>query len=227
MQPYYGDMSIKMPYVRKKISTLLTLSAAAIALMLTSPMLFFNVLLQPVQAQTSMTFRTPAPTSGNLCTGDKANLTFDAQGTPSSSNPQHVDITSGTFQVTNSSSGQIMYSGSINDGSSASNVTGVGWVLDLRGDPNRFPNTPNVCAEQGDLIGISTLCSTAESNQIIVKSAVSHFGIFLGAVECSQGGGNTAMTGTTTTQDSDGDGIPDSSDKCTHNSNPKCFMEAT
>jgi hypothetical protein len=34
------------------------------------------------------------------------------------------------------------------------------------------------------------------------------------------------MTGTTTTtQDSDGDGIPDSSDKCIHNSNPRCFKE--
>jgi len=41
------------------------------------------------------------------------------------------------------------------------------------------------------------------------------FGDSKGAVECSsQGGGNTAhsMTGTTTQQDSDGDGIPDSSD---------------
>jgi hypothetical protein len=47
----------------------------------------------------------------------------------------------------------------------------------------------------------------------------------------SKGEGNTAssssMTGTNTTQnrDSDGDGIPDSSDKCTHNSNLRCFKE--
>ena len=54
-------------------------------------------------------------------------------------------------------------------------------------------------------------------------------------VECSssssssQGGGNTTSssmtTGTTTQQDRDGDGIPDSSDRCTHNSNPRCFKE--
>jgi hypothetical protein len=25
--------------------------------------------------------------------------------------------------------------------------------------------------------------------------------------------------------DGDGDGIPDSSDRCTHNSNPRCFKE--
>jgi hypothetical protein len=54
---------------------------------------------------------------------------------------------------------------------------------------------------------------------------------FRGPVECSKGEGSTAssssMTGTNTTQnrDSDGDGIPDSSDKCTHNSNLRCFKE--
>lgn len=197
---------------------------SAIALLLTSTLLLSNTLIQPAQAQTAMTFRTPQPASGNLCTTDKANLTFDAQGTPSSSNPQHVDITSGTFQVTNSSSGQIMYSGSIIDRSSASNVTGVGWVLDLRGDPNRFPNTPNNCAEPGDIIGISTLCRTAESNIINAVSAVSHFGIFRGAVECSQGVGSTTMTGTA--RDSDGDGIPDSSDRYTSNSNQRCYKES-
>jgi hypothetical protein len=46
----------------------------------------------------------------------------------------------------------------------------------------------------------------------------------------SKGEGNTAssssMTGTNTTaQNSDGDGIPDSSDRCTHNSNLRCFKE--
>ena len=52
---------------------------------------------------------------------------------------------------------------------------------------------------------------------------------FGGEVECSTGGGgNTAssssMTGTSA-QDSDGDGIPDSSDRCAHNSNHRCFKE--
>jgi hypothetical protein len=71
---------------------------------------------------------------------------------------------------------------------------------------------------------------------------------FQGAVECSssQGGGDTtaqpssspSMTGNTTQDrdrgsssdrddDSDGDRIPDSSDNCAHNSNPRCYKEAT
>lgn len=28
-------------------------------------------------------------------------------------------------------------------------------------------------------------------------------------------------------RDGDGDGIPDSTDNCSHNSNPRCFKEAT
>ncbi|MFL6522783.1 MAG: hypothetical protein ACJ71B_04815 [Nitrososphaera sp.] len=52
---------------------------------------------------------------------------------------------------------------------------------------------------------------------------------YYGTVECSssQGGGNTASSITGTAQDSDGDGISDSSDRCIHISNPRCFKEAT
>jgi hypothetical protein len=54
-------------------------------------------------------------------------------------------------------------------------------------------------------------------------------------VECSQGGGGTtqssssSMTGTTQDGDrgGDGDGVPDSSDRCANNSNPRYFKEAT
>jgi hypothetical protein len=88
-QPRYGNiMSIKIPYMRKKISTILTLFA--IALLLSSPLMFFNV-LQPVQAQTTLSFRTTqTEANGTLCTNDKATLTFEATGSPSSSNPQHA-----------------------------------------------------------------------------------------------------------------------------------------
>ena len=52
-----------LPYLRKKISTLLLLSAAAIALMLLSMLVHYALfnLLQPVQAQTPITFQTPIP----------------------------------------------------------------------------------------------------------------------------------------------------------------------
>ena len=55
-------------------------------------------------------------------------------------------------------------------------------------------------------------------------------------MQLRQGLSYSAMTATTTQdggsnsnngddRDSDGDGIPDSSDSCTHNSNPRCFKE--
>jgi hypothetical protein len=46
-----------------------------------------------------MTFRAATPASGYLCTNEKASLAFEAHGTASSSNPQHVAITSGTLPV--------------------------------------------------------------------------------------------------------------------------------
>jgi hypothetical protein len=61
-------------------------------------------------------------------------------------------------------------------------------------------------------------------------------GYFYGPVYCSIGGGNTAqpsfsssLTGTSQdkySKDGDGDGILDSSDRCTRNSNPRCIKEA-
>ncbi len=102
------------------------------------------------------------------------------------------------------------------------------------------------------MIMINTFCS-AYDIRLQDGSTGNDFADFRGLVECtssSQGGGGNAttttaqptssspVTGTTntntntntttnTTQDSDGDrdGIPDSSDKCTHNSNPRCFKE--
>jgi hypothetical protein len=215
---------IKIPHLREDASTLLTLSA--IALLLSSLLLPLSDFLQPVQAQTPVSFRTTEPAIGTLCTGPKdgAALTFDAQGT--FSDPQHARITSGTFQVTNSSSEQIMYSGLIHGGSFTNNTSG--GLIFIAGQPNHFPNTPHSCAAIGDALAITTSCSTADFNSIdITGSTVDNFGAFNGAVECSQGGGNTASSMTGTAQDSDGDGIPDSSDRCANNSNPRCYKEAT
>ena len=219
-----------IPYLRKNTSTFLALSAA-ILMLLSSTLVLSNLILQPVQVQTPLSFRTTEPAIGTLCTGPKdgAALTFDAQGT--FSDPPHARITSGTFQVTNSSSEQIMYSGLIHGGSFTNNTSG-GFIV-IAGQPNHFPNTPHSCAAIGDALAITTSCSTADFNSIdITGSTVDNFGDFTGAVECSKGGGNTASSMTGSTQDSDGDGdgdgdgIPDSSDRCANNSNPRCYKDA-
>ena len=220
MQPHYGNiMSIKIPYMRRKISTILTLSA--IALLLSSPLMFFNF-VQLVQAQTTLSFRTTQTgANGTLCTNDKATLTFEATGTPSSSNPQHAGITSGTFQVTNSS-GVILYSGNIHSGSFINNTSGGSLGLDY--EINR--SIKGACGSGGEILSLSTVCSTANFNDISIHGSTGYdFGDFSGAVECSRGGDTiSSMTGNA--QDSDGDGIPDSSDRCTHNSNHRCFRES-
>ena len=82
--------------------------------------------------------------------------------------------------------------------------------------------------ETGVQFAMLSECSGNSLNDISINYADNgiEFGDFKGAVECSsQGGGNTARSMTGTTQDSDGDGIPDSSDNCTHNSNPRCYKE--
>ena len=208
--------------MRKNISTLLVFSAAAIALMLlASPLALFNILLQPVQAQSNLSFRTPTPASGTVNVPYvAASITFDAQG-ETFEGPDKLG-TNGTFQIT-SGSGQILYGGSVfrvQANSGFANVNNSGKPIIVFGDVTK--------PKPQGTIEISTSCSTSASNDI----SVMNIGDFKGPVECSssQGGGNTttssSITGTTTTtQDSDGDGIPDSSDKCIHNSNQRCFKE--
>ena len=210
------------PYVRKKISpTLLALSAVALLLLGASPLLHSN-LLQPVQAQTTMSFRTPTPANAtSSTTGAELSFTFDAQGTPSSIDPQSADITSGTMQITED--GQRAYSGNIQGGAFTNNTSG--GSISANGPID----------QSGDTFFMATSCSTSDNNDIGVTIQIRGGGgtiHFNGPVECSsssQGGGDTthsSMTGTTTQdRDSDGDGIPDSSDRCTHNSNQRCYKE--
>jgi hypothetical protein len=200
--------------MRKKISALLTLSAA-IALLLSSPMLFFNV-LQPAQAQTPMTFRTTQPANG---TNFDETLTFDAHGTASSSDPQSAKITNGTFKLT-PKDGSPATSGPIQSG-------------DFTNDSHGGSILMSAVAERTSL-GIQSSCSMSNNNQITVFDSNGDVGLFSGPVECSSSkAGDTSTpssspttTGTTTQdRDSDSDGIPDSSDKCTHNSYHRCFKE--
>ena len=146
----------------------------------------------------------------------------------------------GTFQIT-SGSGQILYSGSVSQvykaNSGFANVSDSGKQIIVFSDSVK---------PSGYQLEISTSCSTSASNKIgVTDSAYGDVGDFSGAVECSSQGGDTtaqqsspSMTGTATqdgdssnsdsdSKDSDSDGIPDSSDKCPHNSYHRCLKEGT
>jgi hypothetical protein len=192
MQQYFGNiiMSIKVPYMRKNTPTFLTISAIAIALLLSSPPLLSNpLLLQPVQAQTtSLSFRTPTPANGMTPTQQTETLTFDAQGTASSDSqsPNIANITNGTIQLhyNNNTS----YSGTITNGTFTNTTTG--------GDISFTAQVEN----QSYLV--TTPCTASDSNSIILTNGdLDQY--FLGAVECSPSsqveGGNTTTTSTNTT----------------------------
>jgi hypothetical protein len=205
-------MSIKIPYMRKDTSTLIALSAA-IALLLSSPLLLVNLLLQPVQAQTTLSFRTPTPAEGyDRPTGQEVALTFDGHGTTSTSNPSRADITNGTIQL----QADQTYTGKINYGI-IDNRTGAGFIS--------FDATINNID-----YSVESFCSTSQSNDITVKTGGGQTEAdFSGPVECSssQGGGvdTTQSMAAGSSQDGDRDGIPDSSDRCPNNSHHRCFKE--
>jgi hypothetical protein len=167
-----------------------------------------------------------------VCTNDHAALTFDAQGTASSSDSQSARITSGTFQVTSSSDGQTLYSGNINGGNFNNNT--LGGSLFIASQVHRVPDKPPGCAEINDTLAITTSCSTSDINNFgITGSSVDNFGSFYVAVECSQGGvgdttqssSSSSMTGTRQDRDSDGDGILDANDNCPNLSHTRCYKE--
>jgi hypothetical protein len=227
-----------MPYLREKTSTLLTVSSTIMMMTTTtSPLLLFNVI--PVQASTTplgfpttpVSFRTPTPAGGALpcsSTGPSVNaaLDFDAQGT-ASYNPLQGTITGGTFQITSRPDGQILYSGNIRQGQ-VREYNGQ-MTLALTSGIDRFPttNSTSTCPSSGEVLEIDALCSIEEPTgyqqtsinvNLVNLEKKLHLGDFMGVVECF---------GQPQPQDTDGDGVPDSSDKCLHNSNPRCFKEAT
>ena len=146
-------MTNNIPYlIRNKTPTLITLSTAAIALLLTSSLLFSQA-LQPVQAQTTMNFRTPTPAVAQPY--PTTTLTFDAQGTLSSDSTE-ATITKGTFQVTDTGSGQTLYNGSIKSGGFTNSTDG--------GNINAFGDLDYPAV--GGTFGISTSCSASTNNDI-------------------------------------------------------------
>lgn len=228
-------------HLRKKVSTLLTLSAAILMMLLSSPLLLplSNPLLQPVQAQTTLSFRTPIPANGTATEPNvpnvDASITFDAQG-GTFVNPYKLEA-NGTFQITDSSSGQILYSGYfflVQANSGFANVSNSGKQIFVFGDLTK-PEP-----QEDTQIVISTSCSTSASNDIGVENllTVQDIGDFSGPVECSSSQGEDTTTQQSSSsmaagssqhsnRDGDRDGIPDSSDKCANNSNPRCFKEDT
>jgi hypothetical protein len=238
--PYHnkGKMINNIPFSRKEASTFLALSAAIALLLMSSPLVLSNLLLQPVQATVLYTsLQTPNPVAlGDNCNVANAQITFDAQGSPSSGSS--VTLTSGTFQVTDISSGQTLWSGDLSSGSIAeydSNTEDTNVEIVYNVD-----NSSVVCGA-GEQLWVYTYClqGPPPSPSIVLETDAGAMGGVNGAVDCSTPRDTTAqpssspMTATTTqdsirdSRDGDGDrdGIPDSSDRCTHNSNPRCFKE--
>jgi hypothetical protein len=114
------------------MSALLVLLSAAILLLFTSPLPLTN-LLQPVQAQTPMSFRTPTPANAkDPSPGQESTLTFDAQGTTTnSSDNQPGKITNGTFQITSKQDGKILLSGHVRHGQFYNNSRGASILVEV------------------------------------------------------------------------------------------------
>jgi hypothetical protein len=218
---------VNISYLRKNKLTLFALSAAVV-LLSAIPLILFN-LLQPVQAQTSMTFRTTKPAiTEDPNTGQEFTLTFDAKGTTSSSDPQSGSISDGTFQIASRQDGTILTSGNIRHGGFSNSSNGVSITMD---------STVLVGQDSYQYV-ISTACSTSEENEIDVMIMGGPHSEYTGPVECStQGGGggdtttqqtSSSTTGTTTQDgdsDRDGDGIPNANDNCPNLPHTRCYKE--
>lgn len=234
--PYHnkGIMINNIPFSRKEVSTFLALSAAIALLLLSSPLPLSNFLLQPVQAQTTMTFKTPKPaTYTDPDTGQEFSLTFDAQGTTTPSGPQAAKITNGTIHTPDfNGDGSQTLTGSITSGAYITS--------------RQPPGIQFYATIQNVVYLVESACTTSDDNPISISATGSSNGfVFSGAVECSpsEGGGDTtaqpsssSLTGSSqgtdrgsssssNSTDSDRDGIPDSSDRCDHNSHQRCFKE--
>jgi hypothetical protein len=199
-------------------------------MLLTSPLILSNLLLQPIQAQSSVTFRTTEPSRGNdECTSNTARITFDAHGTPSSSNPQFVDIKSGTFRITSIHDGQTLYSGNIYGGRYVN--TSAGGNIGMSAQANDVTNNTSSCISSGEDISILTSCSTSDTNGIQVYAPNRYeLASFEGAVECSpqgdtQSSSSSSMTGSSLDRDGDSDGILDANDNCPNLPHTRCYKE--
>ena len=237
-----------IPHLRKKVSTLLLLSGAILMVLSTTPLLLFN--FQPVQASSSntnsMIFGTRQPASGTLCTGEPTALNLYAHGPiTGQTNNVTVQIDDGQIQITNGSSGDsnsgtILYSTNLLSGQFIEYNNSQSGTVDVTGQVSGqvvlAPNSNSTCATNGQTLEISGtwVCFSEKQQNFTVynEDAKRDFGKFQGQMDCitvinndAQSPSSSSMTGATQDRDSDRDGIPDSSDRCTHNSNSRCYKE--
>jgi hypothetical protein len=222
------DNLVNIPYLRNKISILLAVSAILL-LLTTSPLLLFN-LIPPIQASesSSASLHTAAPADGTVCPSSTvAKLVFDAEGTYSSPYREFTNIR-GSFQIYSDAGGNfsMLYGGHI-DGADFT-PSRSGWLLELHGALEGVYNN-TTCVPKGSYqIQILTPCGNPAPITINLENKL-HLGDFNGRVGCDPAPPQSSSTaaGSSQDRDCDGDGIPDSTDRCLHNSNPRCFKEAT
>jgi hypothetical protein len=186
-------------HLRKKVSTLLLLSAAILPVLSTTPLLLFNI--QPAQASSntnSMIFSTRQPASGTLCTDEPAVLTFYAHGPISGqTNNVTVQIDEGDLQITNSSSssssgdsnsGTILYSASLLSGQYIEYNSSQSGTVDVTGQVDLAPNSNSTCATNGQTLEMSgTWVCFSEKQQnfsIYNEDSKRDFGKFQGQMDC-------------------------------------------
>jgi hypothetical protein len=186
-----------IPHLSDKKSTFLTLSVAIALLLLASPLLS-NFLLQPVQASQSISgARTQAPVDGTLSCGGGANpidakLTFTVQGT--SIDNEWYNIHNGTFQLTNSSNGQVLYSYS--GGNQAGEYISIDnrytWTI-VPGfglDGGKF-----LCGDSSITMYVTTTCNSEFENITINRGTGGSIGTFPNAViQCGDFGDGDTTT---------------------------------
>jgi hypothetical protein len=206
---------INIPYFRK-ISILL---AASAILLMASPQLFNLLSIQA--SSNSASLRTTAPADGSVCpSSTAAKLVFDARGTYSPPYREFT-ITGGTFQIYSDAGGNfsMLYTGTINGAEFTPSA--AGWSLELNGGLEGVYNN-TACVPKGSYqIQIVTPCGNPVPITINLENKP-HLGDFNGGVSCNPPPPQS-MSGSS--QDRDGDGVPDAKDYCPNIPNKKCYIE--
>jgi Thrombospondin type 3 repeat len=215
----------KILYLKNKISILLAVSA--ILLLTTSPLLLFN-LLQPIQASesSSASMHTTAPADGTVCPSSTvAHIVFDAQGTYSSPYREFTNI-GGSFQIYSDAGGNfsMLYDGDIIDAEFTPSTGG--WLLELIGALEGIYNN-TTCVPKGSYhIQIVTPCGNPAPITVNLENKL-HLGDFNGRVGCDPVPPQSSSMAAGSSQDRDGDGVPDANDNCPNIPNTRCYKEGT